>query len=164
MCGVPVFHHTLFAQPFEVARVWAASVTEEFYTQGDMEKERGFDILPMFDRQKADLAKGQIGFIDFLAAHQFNAMVDWYPGFEWTREGYKRTRGVWQVWPLAGLAAGRCVPNRNRAVGDPAPTVCRASSMRRPRRRQSRRNGREKRRASGRLSVIPCDLVNNAKC
>eukprot|EP00668_Euglena_longa_P004371 GGOE01005126.1.p1 GENE.GGOE01005126.1~~GGOE01005126.1.p1 ORF type:complete len:1250 (-),score=391.07 GGOE01005126.1:716-4441(-) len=83
-------------KPFDVARVWAVAVTEEFYTQGDMEKERGFDILPMFDRQKADLAKGQIGFIDFLASHQFTAMVDWYPGFEWAREGYKRTRVAWQ--------------------------------------------------------------------
>uniref|UniRef100_A0A7S1NG74 Phosphodiesterase n=1 Tax=Eutreptiella gymnastica TaxID=73025 RepID=A0A7S1NG74_9EUGL len=82
-------------KPFPVARIWAVAVTEEFYTQGDMEKEKGLDVLPMFDRQKADLAKGQIGFIDFLASHQFNAMADWHPGFEWTREGYKAVRAVW---------------------------------------------------------------------
>ena len=46
-------------KPFPVARLWAIAVTEEFYTQGDMEKEKGLDILPMFDRQKADLAKAQ---------------------------------------------------------------------------------------------------------
>jgi len=83
-------------KPFDVARVWATAVTEEFYTQGDMEKERGFDIAPMFDRQRADLARGQIGFIDFLAALQFGAMRDWFPGFDWACEGLQRTRAVWQ--------------------------------------------------------------------
>ena len=105
-------HMALSPQPFEVARLWASAVTEEFYTQGDMEKERGFDILPMFDRQKADLAKGQIGFIDFLAAHQFNAMVDWYPDFQWTKDGYQKTRGVWQVPVLRGAAPGLCLKGR----------------------------------------------------
>ena len=45
---------------------WTNGVTEEFYRQGDLEKNKSLPPSPFMDRQTGDLAKSQIGFISFL--------------------------------------------------------------------------------------------------
>eukprot|EP00672_Neobodo_designis_P027352 CAMPEP_0174839562 /NCGR_PEP_ID=MMETSP1114-20130205/8123_1 /TAXON_ID=312471 /ORGANISM="Neobodo designis, Strain CCAP 1951/1" /LENGTH=1138 /DNA_ID=CAMNT_0016073687 /DNA_START=99 /DNA_END=3515 /DNA_ORIENTATION=+ len=63
-------------KPFDVSRKWAISVTEEFYQQGDREREQGVEVNPMFDRtQGTELAKGQIGFINFIAKKFFTLIT-----------------------------------------------------------------------------------------
>lgn len=63
-------------KPFEVSKLWGLSVTEEFYRQGDLERQAGVDVLPMNDRHlNAELAKGQLGFIGFLAEPFFKLIV-----------------------------------------------------------------------------------------
>ncbi|EAN76578.1 cAMP-specific phosphodiesterase [Trypanosoma brucei brucei TREU927] len=85
-------------KPFDISRQWAMAVTEEFYRQGDMEKERGVEVLPMFDRSKnMELAKGQIGFIDFVAAPFFQKIVDaCLQGMQWTVDRTKSNRAQWE--------------------------------------------------------------------
>eukprot|EP01004_Peranema_trichophorum_P003208 NODE_220_length_3207_cov_54.419909_g191_i0.p1 GENE.NODE_220_length_3207_cov_54.419909_g191_i0~~NODE_220_length_3207_cov_54.419909_g191_i0.p1 ORF type:complete len:1025 (-),score=180.24 NODE_220_length_3207_cov_54.419909_g191_i0:133-3090(-) len=83
-------------KPFEVARLWALAVTEEFYTQGDLEKRRGLEVLPMYDREKANLAQGQVGFIDFLAMKQFQTMANWSPYLQWTIDACMSNRQRWK--------------------------------------------------------------------
>ncbi|EAN76574.1 cAMP-specific phosphodiesterase [Trypanosoma brucei brucei TREU927] len=85
-------------KPFDISRQWAMAVTEEFYRQGDMEKERGVEVLPMFDRSKnMELAKGQIGFIDFVAAPFFQKIVDaCLQGMQWTVDRIKSNRAQWE--------------------------------------------------------------------
>nr|CCC92770.1 putative cAMP-specific phosphodiesterase [Trypanosoma congolense IL3000] len=85
-------------KPFDISRLWAMAVTEEFYRQGDMEKERGVEVLPMFDRSKnTELAKGQIGFIDFVAGPFFQKIVDaCLDGMMWTVERVRSNRAQWE--------------------------------------------------------------------
>ncbi|KEG13908.1 cAMP specific phosphodiesterase [Trypanosoma grayi] len=85
-------------KPFDISRLWAMSVTEEFYRQGDMEKEKGVEVLPMFDRSKnTELAKGQIGFIDFVAGPFFKKIVDaCLSGMEWTVDRVTSNRAQWE--------------------------------------------------------------------
>ena len=45
---------------------WTNRVTEEFYTQGDIERQRNLPLSPYMDRKTGDLPKSQIGFISFL--------------------------------------------------------------------------------------------------
>jgi cAMP-specific phosphodiesterase len=69
-------------KPFEVARQWALAVTEEFHQQGDREKQKGVEVLPMFDRSSnVALAKGQVGFIDYVGVPHFKTMAQVVPGF-----------------------------------------------------------------------------------
>ncbi|PWV04191.1 putative cAMP specific phosphodiesterase [Trypanosoma cruzi] len=85
-------------KPFDISRLWAMAVTEEFYRQGDMEKEKGVEVLPMFDRSKnTELAKGQIGFIDFVAGPFFKKIVSAsLTGMQWTVERVESNRLEWQ--------------------------------------------------------------------
>eukprot|EP00672_Neobodo_designis_P028207 CAMPEP_0174840840 /NCGR_PEP_ID=MMETSP1114-20130205/8931_1 /TAXON_ID=312471 /ORGANISM="Neobodo designis, Strain CCAP 1951/1" /LENGTH=1084 /DNA_ID=CAMNT_0016075007 /DNA_START=45 /DNA_END=3299 /DNA_ORIENTATION=+ len=83
-------------KPFHVSRKWGMSVTEEFYQQGDKEKEKGVAPLPMFDRSlNNELAKGQIGFIDFIAHPFFRKLSDRFVGLRWTVENIAANKAAW---------------------------------------------------------------------
>jgi hypothetical protein len=49
---------------WSLARKWATIVQEEFFAQGDTEKELGMLPSPLCDRESVDILKSQIGFID----------------------------------------------------------------------------------------------------
>jgi len=50
-------------------KAWSVMITEEFYYQGDLEKERGLAPSPLCDRVKNfDIPKSQTGFIDFVVS------------------------------------------------------------------------------------------------
>eukprot|EP00002_Diphylleia_rotans_P030665 TRINITY_DN631_c0_g1_i1.p1 TRINITY_DN631_c0_g1~~TRINITY_DN631_c0_g1_i1.p1 ORF type:complete len:333 (-),score=73.18 TRINITY_DN631_c0_g1_i1:413-1411(-) len=49
-----------------IAQEWTRRITEEFYNQGDKEKERSLPISPFMDRTAPVLSKSQIGFISFV--------------------------------------------------------------------------------------------------
>jgi cAMP-specific phosphodiesterase len=85
-------------KPFEMSRMWAMAVTEEFYRQGDMEKEKGVEVLPMFDRSKNnELARGQIGFIDFVAGKYYKDIVTGLlHGMQWCVDTVNKNRAQWQ--------------------------------------------------------------------
>ncbi|RNF15303.1 cAMP phosphodiesterase [Trypanosoma conorhini] len=85
-------------KPFDISRLWAMAVTEEFYRQGDMEKEKGVEVLPMFDRSKnTELAKGQIGFIDFVVGPFFKKIVEaGLTGMQWTVDRVNSNRAEWE--------------------------------------------------------------------
>eukprot|EP00796_Vickermania_ingenoplastis_P001268 gene1268-726_t len=99
-------------KPFEASRLWAMAVTEEFYRQGDIEKEKGVEVLPMFDRSKNnELARGQIGFIDFVAGKFFKEIVSiLFQGMQWCVDNITANRGEWQAI-LDGLSARRTSTN-----------------------------------------------------
>ncbi|CAD2222001.1 3'5'-cyclic nucleotide phosphodiesterase, putative [Angomonas deanei] len=85
-------------KPFDMSRLWASAVTEEFYRQGDMEKAKGIEVLPMFDRsQNNELAKGQIGFIDFVAGKFFKEIVSIiFKDMQWCVDNIASNRAKWQ--------------------------------------------------------------------
>jgi cAMP-specific phosphodiesterase len=82
-------------KPFPIALQWAERVVEEFSQQGDKERARGDDVLPMFDRdQNRNLPKGQVGFIMFVTP-LFVALDDALPNFGW---GVAQMRSNQQEW------------------------------------------------------------------
>jgi 3',5'-cyclic-nucleotide phosphodiesterase len=58
----------------EIHEKWSAKVCEEFFTQGDMEKERGLPISMYCDRDSTDIAKSQAGFIANLVLPLFDCV------------------------------------------------------------------------------------------
>lgn len=58
-------------RPWEISRAWSVQVTEEFYRQGDLERELGLSVTPLCDRFKSSMSKIQIGFFQFIAAPLF---------------------------------------------------------------------------------------------
>ncbi|KAJ3048826.1 High affinity cAMP-specific 3',5'-cyclic phosphodiesterase 7A, partial [Rhizophlyctis rosea] len=61
------------AKPLEGCRRWTDMIMEEFFMQGEEEKRKGVPISPMMDREKTDIPKCQIGFIDFIILPLFEA-------------------------------------------------------------------------------------------
>lgn len=47
-------------RPLEVYRSWVDRIMEEFFQQGDLEREKKLDISPMCDRLTATVEKSQV--------------------------------------------------------------------------------------------------------
>jgi len=55
-------------KPFDVCREWANCVLEEFFSQGDLMRERGLPVPPLHDRARTNKPFSQISFIEFFVA------------------------------------------------------------------------------------------------
>uniref|UniRef100_A0A672K8G1 Phosphodiesterase n=1 Tax=Sinocyclocheilus grahami TaxID=75366 RepID=A0A672K8G1_SINGR len=53
-------------KPLQLYRQWTDRIMEEFFIQGDRERERGMEISPMCDKHNASVEKSQVGFIDYI--------------------------------------------------------------------------------------------------
>ncbi|RMB93798.1 hypothetical protein DUI87_29790 [Hirundo rustica rustica] len=63
-------------KPLGLYRQWTERIMEEFYRQGDRERERGMEISPMCDKHSASVEKSQVGFIDFVAQPLWEAWAE----------------------------------------------------------------------------------------
>lgn len=66
-------------KPFEIAKRWGRLIIEEFFKQGDEERERGLDVMPLFDRTKVKFVSTQIGFGENVALPTFELMAKAIP-------------------------------------------------------------------------------------
>ena len=69
---------------FYVYFKWAKLVMDEFYNQGDKEKELGMDCT--YDRNKISLYKSQLGFIDFVEIPFYELFVKLFPNLNFLVE------------------------------------------------------------------------------
>ncbi|NXA98236.1 PDE4B phosphodiesterase, partial [Melanocharis versteri] len=60
----------------ELYRQWTDRIMEEFFQQGDKERERGMEISPMCDKHTASVEKSQVGFIDYIAHPLWETWAD----------------------------------------------------------------------------------------
>lgn len=63
------------AKPANLHNKWTWRIIEEFYQQGDKEREKGLPISPFMDRNKANVAKAQTGFINFLVLPMYELFI-----------------------------------------------------------------------------------------
>ncbi|XP_064556770.1 3',5'-cyclic-AMP phosphodiesterase isoform X3 [Drosophila montana] len=63
-------------KPLSLYRRWVALLMEEFFLQGDKERESGMDISPMCDRHNATIEKSQVGFIDYIVHPLWETWAD----------------------------------------------------------------------------------------
>jgi cAMP-specific phosphodiesterase 4 len=64
------------AKPLVLYRSWTSNILEEFFQQGDKEREKGLNISPNCDRNKVDVNQSQIGFIDFIVRPVWETWAD----------------------------------------------------------------------------------------
>jgi len=55
-------------KPFPICKSWAWCIMDEFFAQGDREKELGIAVQPLNDRDKVNRPHSQVGFIEFFVA------------------------------------------------------------------------------------------------
>lgn len=61
---------------------WAQRVTDEFFLQGDKEKELGLPISPFMDRTKPNLCKSQVGFIDYICKPLYECLASFDSSYQ----------------------------------------------------------------------------------
>jgi len=70
-------------RPFHLHLEWSKRVTQEFFAQGDREKELGMTPAPLFDRESAPLlAKNQVGFFNFVILPSWTVFCRFEESFE----------------------------------------------------------------------------------
>uniref|UniRef100_A0A8C5FGF0 Phosphodiesterase n=1 Tax=Gadus morhua TaxID=8049 RepID=A0A8C5FGF0_GADMO len=63
-------------KPLPIYRQWTERIMEEFFRQGDKERERGMEISAMCDRHNASVEKSQVGFIDYIVHPLWETWAD----------------------------------------------------------------------------------------
>ncbi|KAM9437902.1 3',5'-cyclic-AMP phosphodiesterase 4D-like [Salvelinus alpinus] len=63
-------------KPLQLYRQWTDRIMEEFFSQGDRERERGMEISPMCDKHNASVQKSQVGFIDYIVQPLWETWAD----------------------------------------------------------------------------------------
>lgn len=66
-------------KPIAFYEKWVEHVTNEFFAQGDKEKELGLPISPMCDRSTTNIPTMQMGFIDFIIAPFYCTLFKLFP-------------------------------------------------------------------------------------
>uniref|UniRef100_A0AC34RG77 PDEase domain-containing protein n=1 Tax=Panagrolaimus sp. JU765 TaxID=591449 RepID=A0AC34RG77_9BILA len=63
-------------KPIDLYRSWNERILEEYWRQGDKEKELGLEVSPMCDRGNVTIEKSQVGFIDYIVHPLFETWAD----------------------------------------------------------------------------------------
>jgi len=63
-------------KPWTIHHSWTESLMEEFFKQGEKEKELGLPCSPLCDRENTLIAESQIGFIQYIVEPSFVVMGD----------------------------------------------------------------------------------------
>ncbi|CAF1373638.1 unnamed protein product [Adineta ricciae] len=63
-------------KPWNIHHIWTQSLIEEFFTQGEKEKQLGLPCSPLCDRENTLVAESQIGFIQYIVEPSFVVMGD----------------------------------------------------------------------------------------
>ena len=67
------------SKKFEITYKWSFLLSEEFWRQGDEEKEKGFSINFLFERSNTDIPRNQVGFMKGIIIPSFEILVEFLP-------------------------------------------------------------------------------------
>jgi len=86
-------------KPFAVYKLWASRVVDEFFSQGDEEKQLGIPIGMLNDRDKVSRPGAEHGFINFLVAPLLTSAVRIFPVLLPLADQMARNLEVWRnIW------------------------------------------------------------------
>ncbi|XP_061694989.1 cAMP-specific 3',5'-cyclic phosphodiesterase 4C-like isoform X2 [Syngnathoides biaculeatus] len=63
-------------KPLDLYRQWTDRIMDEFFQQGDRERERGMEVSPMCDKHTASVERTQVGFIDYVVHPLWETWAD----------------------------------------------------------------------------------------
>merc|ERR1739844_84983 len=83
---------------------WVERLEQEFFSQGDREKDEGLPVSFLMDREKPGVTKTQVGFFDYLVLPFFRTFTSLVPAAHPLLEGVEANRAVWLQLDLAAVA------------------------------------------------------------
>ena len=94
------------SRPFELADKWCDILNNEFFRQGDLEKESGIGLTsPLNDRENSDKPKSQIGFYNFICLPLYQVVARIFPELQVNVDSLKSNLEQWKK-----LAAANAPP------------------------------------------------------
>lgn len=86
------------SRPFTLADKWCDVLCEEFFRQGDNEKNQGIGLTsPLNDRENSNKPKSQIGFYNFICIPLYQAVARIFPDLEVNLNSVKSNLEVWKA-------------------------------------------------------------------
>ena len=80
---------------FDISVIWIQLLCEEFWAQGDQERERGLPISFMCDRNNIDVPSSQIGFLKGFILSSFDSLVEMFPKLQFTIDNAQNNIKEW---------------------------------------------------------------------
>ena len=71
-------------KPLEIYKEWGKRCIDEFFKQGDLERQKGLPISFNCDRYNVSLSQSQIGFIDAIVLPLFTVFNEYFPQLSFT--------------------------------------------------------------------------------
>ena len=78
------------AKDIAIYSVWTKLVMQEFFNQGDLEKNEGLPVSYLCDRSTVDVPKSQVGFINFIVLPLFKTISFYFPNLFFYEENLKK--------------------------------------------------------------------------
>ena len=81
---------------FKISLKWVELLSEEFWLQGDKEKSLGINVSYLCDRNKVNIPKDQVGFLNGVILPTFDILTQLFPGLNYTMENIMNNIKEWQ--------------------------------------------------------------------
>ena len=83
------------SKKFDITYKWSYLLSEEFWRQGDEEKEKGFSINFLFERSNTDVPRNQVGFMKGIIIPSFEILVDFLPELNYYWDNVNKNLNQW---------------------------------------------------------------------
>lgn len=83
-------------KPWDLCKYWTDLLFVEFFSQGDQEKSLKLPVSQFMDRETTNIAKGQIGFIDFIIKPIYAAGHSFLPKLQVNINNIDANKDKWQ--------------------------------------------------------------------
>jgi hypothetical protein len=84
-------------RPFPIARKWAKWCVQEFFDQGDKEKQQKLPLGQLNDRDNLNFPKSQLGFVDFVAGVLFRNLCTAFPNLKFILENIDKNKDLYKI-------------------------------------------------------------------
>ena len=81
---------------FKISLKWVELLSEEFWLQGDKEKSLGINVSYLCDRNKVNVPKDQVGFLNGVILPTFDILTQLFPELNYTTENVMNNIKEWQ--------------------------------------------------------------------
>ena len=83
------------SKQFDITYKWSYLLSEEFWRQGDEEKEKGFNVNFLYDRNNIDIGRNQVGFIKGIIVPSFDLLINFLPELMYYSDNMKENLRRW---------------------------------------------------------------------
>eukprot|EP01013_Petalomonas_cantuscygni_P006974 TRINITY_DN1842_c0_g1_i1.p1 TRINITY_DN1842_c0_g1~~TRINITY_DN1842_c0_g1_i1.p1 ORF type:complete len:633 (-),score=203.36 TRINITY_DN1842_c0_g1_i1:395-2293(-) len=82
-------------RPEHLYLTWGNKIADEFFLQGDRERNVGIQVSPFMDRYSPSMARGQMAFMNYIVIPLFESIAEYLPNMHFSVEMVEANRSYW---------------------------------------------------------------------